>query len=103
MTSGRNSPASICFSCGRDDQREFGLVEDVGLQLDAGRDLGDDDAFGRQLHHAALGHVGHVLALHHAAPPGEGDLLHLLHQLLHLAFLLDPEPALDDLHAWRRR
>ena len=43
--------------------RDLCLRQHVALEIDPRCELGDGDAVGRQLHHAALGDVGDVLAL----------------------------------------
>ncbi|ENN85758.1 hypothetical protein RHSP_03418 [Rhizobium freirei PRF 81] len=84
------------FQIIRNDEREFGLTEDVFLKIDARRDLRQYDAIRRQLHDAALGNVSNVLALLDSPPAREGDMLHLVDKLLQLAFLLDHELAVVD-------
>ena len=74
--------------------------EHVALEVDAGRDLGDDEAVRRQPHHTALGDVGDVLALRDGAPAREGDVLDLLDELLDLALLVDAQlPSASDILA----
>ena len=62
-----------------------GLASTSRCEVDAGRDLGDREALGRQPHHAALGDVDHLLALLARAPAAEGDVLDLRHHLRDLA------------------
>ena len=80
-----------------DDQREFRLVEDMRVcRSTPGAISVSTMPFGRQLHHAALGDIGDVLALLDGAAAGEGHVLDLVDQLLQLAFLLDDQPAVRD-------
>src|SRR5438128_1203084 len=79
---------------GRNVQRYAGLGQHMLFEIDARSDLGDEKTFRCKLENAALGDVSNVLALRHRPAAGEGDLLHLGHDLLDLAFLVDPELAL---------
>ena len=71
----------------RDPQRKFGLGENIALEIDAGRDLGDRHAFALEPHDTTLGHVDDLLSLRDRARAGEGDLLDGVDELLDLAFL----------------
>ena len=80
-----------------DDQREFRLGEDVAsCRSTPGAISVSTTPSRRQLHDAALGDIGDVLALLDGAPAREGDVLDLVDQLLQLAFLLDHQLAVGD-------
>src|SRR3569623_843763 len=90
---GREQPRFHRLQGVGNEQREFGLGEAIAGKICAGRDFGDDEAGGRELHHAAFGDVGYVLPLLDATAARESDVLDLVHQLLDLAFALDDELA----------
>src|SRR5438445_4335374 len=77
-----------------DGKRNVGLPQHVAFEIDARRELRHHQAVRRQLHHAALGDIGDVLALRDRALAGEGYVLDLLDDLFHLAFLVDADGAI---------
>src|SRR5579872_5637500 len=77
----------------RDAKRKLGLRENVALEVDAGRDLGDGDPFALKSKHASLGDVDDVLTLSECAGAGERDLLDRVYELLDFAFLQDRDGA----------
>src|SRR5690242_14549926 len=60
---GRKDRCWHCLAAVGDGERERRLRKDVPRDVDARGDLGDDQARRRQLHHAALGDISHVLPL----------------------------------------
>ena len=69
------------------------------LEIDARRDLGDDEALRRQLQHAALGDIGDVLALRHARGGPEKETCSTSGTIfLTLPSFSIDEPAVRDLH-----
>src|SRR5215213_2158010 len=74
-----------------DDQREFHLVENVRLEIDARGDLGDLDSVRREPHDAALRHVGDVLALRDGTAARERDVLDRIDEFSDPTFLFDPQ------------
>ena len=72
---------------------EVHLVEDLGLQVDARSDLGQGNAFRTQLKYAALGDVQNGLVHLVGVIAGEGDLLHLVDELLLGTLLGDDQLA----------
>ena len=68
------------------------MGQHVLFQIDAGGDLRDGHLAVQQLHDAALRDVQHAL-VGLDVRTGEGDLLHVLQELLHRALLLDDKLA----------
>ena len=99
---GGTGPASMVRRSAATWSGDPGLGQDVALEVDAGRDLGDGDAVGQEPHDAALGDVGDVLPLLDGAPAAERDVLDLGHELLDLALARDLQAAVLDARAWRR-
>ncbi|CAN4045420.1 DNA topoisomerase IA, partial [Dysosmobacter welbionis] len=71
-----------------DLRHELHLIQHLGLEVDARRDLDQSHALGPQLEHSPLGDVQNRLLHLHGILAGEGDVLHLVDELL-LGALLD--------------
>ena len=86
------------FQIAGNDEREFRLIENLGLEIDTRCNLGQHDAFRAQDHDAALGDIGDVLPLFDSTAAGKGDVLDFVDQFLQLAFLLDDKLAILHMH-----
>ncbi len=75
------------------DRAERHPGQDVALYVDAGRDLDQLQALGREREDAALGDVEHLLAGLGRVLAAEGDLFDRLDELAVLAFLLNRQLA----------
>ena len=78
------------------DRLERHLGEDVTVDVDAGSDFGQLQAFGGEPEYAPLGDVEHVFSLLRGVPPGEGPVADLLDELLVLSVAFDQQLALHD-------
>ena len=71
-------------------------AEDIAFDIDTGCHLGNHQAPRRQLHHATLGDIGNVLALHHGSPAGKRDLFDMFDDFGDLPLFFDDDPAVVD-------
>ena len=102
MGAGRKIAAGMVFRSGGDSQPCVCLSEDVAIEVDSGGDLRDHRPVRCQPHHAALGHVGHVLTLRDRAASRERHLLNLLDDLAVPAFAFDSDAVAGDRHRGAR-
>src|SRR5450631_2291381 len=72
-----------------DDRRETHVCKNVSLEIDPGSDLCQDDSFGGQFEHGSFRDTQNRLAYALRVFTGEGDLLHLLHELVDLSLTED--------------
>src|SRR6266702_8381959 len=79
-----------------DARAEAHMREDVFLQANARRDLGQGDTAVLQLEHGTLGHVAHLLAALRGKRGTEADLADLRHELAEGAVAPDREAAVID-------
>ena len=78
------------------DRHELHLVQNIPLEVDAGGNFCEVKAVGFQVEDAALGDVGHLLAVLHRHIAAEGHLLHLTEELFAPSLPVDMDGAVLD-------